>query len=141
MAFHFLFAFMCSILFSFVLTYVMKRRAHGPLGGLLYFFGIIFLFTAGLGFLLTPIGPMYRNVPWLSIAAIGLLVTLLVAELLPHHGKAIVVDRKKFMKEQDLDESVLEKEFSILLLLILLLLLAGIIYVVLSKPEKFHMTF
>jgi uncharacterized membrane protein YphA (DoxX/SURF4 family) len=119
----------------------MKRRAHVPLGGLLYFFGIIFLYTAGLGFMLTPVGPLYKNVPWLSLAAIGLLVMLLVAELLPHHEKAVVVDRKKFAAEQDLDESVLEKEFSILLLLILLLLVGGIIYVVLSKPEKFHMTF
>ena len=42
---HFLFSFFCSIIFAFILTYLLKRRAPGPLGGILYFFMIIFLFT------------------------------------------------------------------------------------------------
>ena len=95
MMIHFLFSFFCSIIFAFILTYLLKRRAPGPLGGILYFFMIIFLFTTALGFLLTPIGPVYKNVPWLSIAAIALVIMLLIAELLPHHEKGVIVKRKQ----------------------------------------------
>ena len=58
MMIHFLFSFFCSIIFAFILTYLLKRRAPGPLGDILYFFMIIFLFTTALGFLLTPMGPV-----------------------------------------------------------------------------------
>jgi len=140
MAIHFLFSFFCSIIFAFILTYFLKRRAPGPFGGILYFFSIIFLFTAALGFLLTPLGPMYKNVPWLSIAAIALLIMLLIAELLPHHGKGVIVKRKK-KSEADKDEQTLEKEFSIIIGIILVLLVAAVIYALTTNPDKFRMSF
>ena len=134
----FLFAFFCSIIFAFILTFFFKRRGPGPYHGILYFFAIIFLFTAAVGLLLTPFGPMVKNVPWLSIAAFGLLITLLIAEMLPHHEKAVTIKRKK---EEDEDEEVLEKEFGIILVLILLILAAAIVYALTSKPDTFKMTF
>jgi Ca2+/H+ antiporter len=124
-----------------MLTYIFKRRAPGPFGGILYFFAIIFLFTAALGLLLTPMGPMYKNVPWLSIISIGLLIMLLIAELLPHHEKAVTVKRKPVKNEEDEDEDVLEKEFGILVVLILVILVAAIIYAIASGPDRFKMTF
>ncbi len=141
MLIHFLFSFICSIFFAFILTYVFKRRAPGPFGGILYFFAIIFLFTAALGFLLTPMGPMYKNVPWLSIAAIGLLIMLLIAELLPHHEKAIIVKRKEKMSEEEKDEQLLEREFGLILIVILLLLVGATIYAITSNSDKFKMSF
>jgi hypothetical protein len=138
---HFVFSFICSIIFSFILTYILKRRAPGPFGGVLYFLGIIFTFTAGLGFLLTPIGPMYRNVPVLSIAMIALLIMLLIAELLPHHEKGVIVKRKTNEIIEDKDEEILEREFSYLMVFILVVLVAAIIYAITTHPEKFHMTF
>lgn len=123
-----------------MLTFFFKRRAPGPFGGILYFFAIIFLFTAALGLLLTPMGPMYKNVPWLSLIAIGLLIMLLIAELLPHHEKAVTVKRKP-VKEEEEDEQVLEKEFGIIVVLILVILVAAIIYAIASGSERFKMTF
>ncbi len=140
MIIYFLFSFFCSIIFAFILTYFLKRRAPGPFGGILYFFVIIFLFTAALGILLAPVGPMYKNVPWLSIAASALMIMLLIAELLPHHAKAIIVKRKK-KSEEDLDEETLEKEFGIIIVIIVVLLVAAIIYVVTGNPDKFKMSF
>lgn len=134
----FLFAFFYSIIFAFILTFFFKRRGPGPYHGILYFFAIIFLFTAAVGLLLTPFGPMVKNVPWLSIAAFGLLITLLIAEMLPHHEKAVTIKRKQAEEE---DEEVLEKEFGIILVLILLILAAAIVYALTSKPDTFKMTF
>lgn len=141
MLIHFLFSFFCSIIFAFVLTFFFKRRAPGPFGGILYFFAIIFLFTTALGLLLTPIGPMYKNVPWLSIASVSLLIMLLIAELLPHHEKAVTVKRKVPAGKDDKDEETLEKEFGIIIVIILVILVAAIIYALASHPDKFKMTF
>ena len=133
---HFLFSFLCSIVFTFVLTFFLKRRAPGPFGGLLYFFLIIFAFTASLGFLLTPIGPMYKNVPWLAIASISLLIMLLIAELLPHHEKGVIMKRHPEMTDEDLNEKMLEKEFSIIIVIILALLIGAVVYMVTAEPDK-----
>lgn len=141
MLIHFIFSFICSIIFAIVLTYFFKRRAPGPFGGVLYFFAIIFLFTVALGLMLTPMGPMYKNVPWLSIAAIGLLLMLLIAELLPHHEKAVLVKRKSIKNEEDEDEETIEKEFGIIIVIILVILVAAIVYAVVSHPDKFKMSF
>src|SRR5437868_12036990 len=113
MLIHFAFSFFCSIIFAFILTYLLKRRAPGPHGGAWYFFGIIFLFTAALGLLLTPMGPMFRHVPWLSIIAIAGLVTLLIAELLPHHEKGAIVKKTSIKEHDDISEHLLEKEFGV----------------------------
>ncbi len=141
MIIHFIFSFICSIIFALVLTYFFKRRGPGPFHGILYFFAIIFLFTAAMGLLLTPVGPMYKNVPWLSIFATGLLIMLVIAELLPHHEKAVTIKRKLPGEEEDEDEVVLEKEFSIITIVILVILAAAIIYAVTSKPDTFKMSF
>ena len=141
MLIHFAFSFFCSIIFAFVLTYFLKRRAPGPHGGVWYFFGIIFLFTAALGLLLTPMGPMFRHVPWLSIIAIAGLVTLLIAELLPHHEKGAIVKRTSIKEHEDINEHLLEKEFGIILVIILVVLVAAIIYAIYAGPDKFKMTF
>ena len=138
---HFFFSFVCSVIFALILSFIFKRRAPGPFNGILYFFGIIFTFTAALGLLLTPMGPMYKNVPVLSIAAIALLVMLLIAELLPHHEKAVIVKRKLVKSDEERDEETLQKEFSILLVLILVILVGAVIYAITAKPETFHMTF
>ena len=138
---HFLFSFFCSIIFAFILTYFLKRRAPGPFGGILYFFIIIFLFTTALGLLIKPMGPMYWHVPWLSITAIALLIMLLIAELLPHHEKGVIVKRKEKRSEEEMDEETLEKEFGIILAIILLGLVAAIIYAIVSGPDKFKMSF
>ena len=138
---HFAFSFFCSILFAFFLTYFLKRKAPGPFGGILYFFAIIFLFTVALGLLLNPIGPTFRNVPVVSIAAIGLLITLLIAELLPHHEKGVIVKRRHPETDADHAEHILEKEFGIIIGIIVIVLIAAIIYAVMSRPDKFKMSF
>lgn len=144
MIIHFAFSFVCSIIFAILLTYVFKRRAPGPFNGMLYFFGAIFIFTAALGLLLTPMGPTVKNVPVVSIAAVGLLVMLLIAELLPHHEKGMIVKRKKVEtkeEEEARNEEVIQKEFSLLMILILVILAGAVVYAITAKPGTFHMTF
>lgn len=140
MLIHLSFAFLCSIIFSIILTYVLKRKAPGPLDGMLYFFAIIFAFTAGLGLLINPIGPTYKGVPWAAIGAIALLIMLLIAELLPHHEKGMIVKHDPEISEEEKRERVLEKEFNILIGLIFVILFAAIIYVATSS-KQIHMSF
>ena len=141
MLIHLIFSFICSIIFTFILTYFLKRRSPGPFNGILYFFVIIFLFTSALGLLLTPIGPLYKNVPWLSIAAIALLIMLLIAELLPHHEKGVIVKRKEKLNEDKKNEDILEKEFGIIIAIIFIILIAAVVYALLSGPDRFKMSF
>jgi uncharacterized membrane protein YphA (DoxX/SURF4 family) len=140
MLIHLAFSFACSIVFALVLTYLLKRRAPGPFGGVLYFFAIIFAFTAGLGVLINPIGPMYKNVPWLAIGAIALLIMLLIAELLPHHEKGMIVKHDPELTEEEKNEATLEKEFNILIGLIFVILIAAIVYVA-TSGKQIHMSF
>jgi len=140
MLIHLAFAFICSIIFALVLTFVLKRRAPGPLNGILYFFAIIFAFTAGLGLLINPIGPTIKGVPWLAVAAIALLIMLLIAELLPHHEKGMIVKHDPEKSEEERNEDALEKEFNILIGLIFVILVAAIIYVATSS-KTIHMSF
>lgn len=129
MIIHLIFAFACSVIFTIILTYLLKRRAPGPFNGVLYFFILIFLFTAGIGVLINPIGPTFKGVPWLAIATISLLIMLLIAELLPHHEKGMIVKHDPELTEEEKDEQTLEKEFNLLIGLIFVILIAAIIYV------------
>jgi len=125
----FVFAFACSIAFAFFLTFFFKRRGPGPYHGILYFFAIIFSFTLALGVWMHPLGPIYKGVPWLAVIGTALLITLLIAELIPHKDKAQYVKTKKeIIEEEKMDEEVLKKEFSILMFIIFALLICGYVY-------------
>lgn len=129
MILQFILAFVCSIIFAIFLTFFFKRRGPGPFDGILYFFAIIFSFTLAMGVWLNPVGPMYKGVPWLAVLGTALLITLLIAELVPHSDKGKYVKTTKDLEaEEDKDEEVLEKEFSILAIIILLILVGAFIY-------------
>jgi uncharacterized membrane protein YphA (DoxX/SURF4 family) len=140
MLIHLSFAFACSVIFALILTYLLKRRAPGPFNGVLYFFAIIFVFTAGLGLLINPVGPMVKGVPWLAIGAIALLIMLLIAELLPHHEKGMIVKHDPELTEEEKNERTLEREFNIMIGLIFVILIAAIIYVA-TSDKQIHMSF
>jgi hypothetical protein len=123
-----IFAFFLSIFFTLILTYFFKRRAPGPFGGMLYFFAIVFLFTVAIGVWISPQpGPRIMNIPWVSLIGIGLLITLLLAEILPHRETRLVR-----VGEDSKDEEVLEKEFSalawIMIVVLVLAIIIGAIY-------------
>lgn len=101
----------------------------------MYFFAIIFVFTAGLGLLINPIGPTVKGVPWLAVAAIALLIMLLIAELLPHHEKGMIVKHDPELTEEEKNERTLEREFNILIGLIFVILIAAVIYVATSDKQ------
>ena len=127
----FVFAFIYSILFALILSFIFKRHAPGPFGGVLYFFAIMFFFTLAIGAWIHPVGPMFRNVPWLGILGGAFLIMLLIAELLPHKEKAVYIKKRAdLIKEENKDEEVLEKEFGILIWVIIIALIIAIIYAV-----------
>ena len=129
MILQFIFSFVCSIIFAVFLTFIFKRRGPGPFDGMLYFFGIIFSFTLAMGVWLHPFGPTFNGVPWLGVIGTALLITLLIAELIPHKDAGRYVKTKKELEaEEEKDEEILKKEFSILIAIILLILIGAFIY-------------
>ncbi len=72
-----------ALLFSAILVYGFRRRTAGPFDGMLFLFLIIFMFTWGLGSWMTPIGPVYGGVAWLSYLVISIIVMLLIGAMLP----------------------------------------------------------
>jgi len=125
----FIFAFLYSVIFALILTFVFKRRGPGPFHGILYFFCIILLFTFSFATLIKPIGPKFMDVPWFSILGFAFVIMLLIGELLPHKDKASLVKKRP---EEDIDEEVLDEEFGAFFWIILLVLVAAIIYAVFS---------
>jgi hypothetical protein len=125
----FIFAFLCSIFFSLILTFFFKRHAPGPFNGMLYFFAIVFLFTIAIGVWISPNpGPKVGNVPWVSLLSTGALITLLLAELLPHRETKMVRKRSLSASEEDEeDEEVLEKEFGVIAWVMIIGLILAII--------------
>jgi divalent metal cation (Fe/Co/Zn/Cd) transporter len=118
-----IFAFFLSIFFTLILTYFFKRRAPGPFGGMLYFFAIVFLFTLAIGVWISPQpGPRIMDIPWVSLIGIGLLITLLLAEMLPHRETKLIK-----VKQDAEDEEVLEKEFGALAWVMIIVLVAAVI--------------
>lgn len=82
-----------------------------------------------LGIWLHPFGPIYKGVPWLAVICTALLITLLIAELLPHKDKGQYVKTKnEIIDDEKEDEEVLKKEFSILIIIIFVILIGGYIY-------------
>ena len=128
----FIFAFFYSIIFALILSFLFKRHAPGPFGGILYFFAIIFLFTLAIGAWVRPMGPRIFNVPWLSFLAIAFVIMLLIAELRPHKERMDLIKRKQ--AGEDVDEEVLEKEFSIIVWVIIAGLVAAITYAIFRNP-------
>lgn len=138
----FFFAFFCSIIFAVFLTSIFKRHGPGPFNGILYFFAIIFCFTLTMGFWLHPIGPTLGGVPWLTIIGGGLLITLIIAEALPHKEKGKFVKTKKEIEEEEnLNEEVLKKEFSILGYVLIGLMIAAILYAAFTPKIAFNTGF
>ena len=72
-----------ALLFSAILVYGFRRRTTGPFDGMLFLFLIIFMFTWGLGSWMTPIGPVFGGVAWLSYLVISIVVMLLIGAMLP----------------------------------------------------------
>lgn len=72
-----------ALIFSAILVYGFSRRAAGPFDGMLFLFLVIFMFTWGLGSWMTPVGPVFGGVSWLSYLVIAIVVMLLIGAMLP----------------------------------------------------------
>lgn len=72
---------------------------------------------------------------WLTGVSFALLLTLLIAELLPHKEKSKHV-RISAKSEDDEDEEILEKEFSILAYIVIAVLVIAIVYAIFKPPIK-----
>lgn len=90
-----------ALLFSAILVYGFSRRAAGPFDGMLFLFLIIFMFTWGLGSWMTPIGPVFGGVSWISYLIIALVVMLLIGAMLPPSSPGRSAAAKRVAEEDE----------------------------------------
>jgi hypothetical protein len=114
----FLIALSIALLFTFVLGFGFRRKSPGV--GFLPMFLLIFLFVWAAGAWVAPVGPAAWDVPWLAFGIIGLIVTLLLATLIPPRPVRTAVQMKTSEQEQE------EKAESVALGLAFWVLLAGL---------------
>jgi len=77
-----LIAFLLSLIFS------LWFRGYGWGMGFFLFFLVLFLVTWAGGIWITPFGPVWMGVPWLSFVLVGLLIALIMATLLPDNRRS-----------------------------------------------------
>jgi len=97
----------CALLFSLLLVYGLRRRVPGPLNGILFLFLIIFMFTWAVGSWLVPVGPVHWGISWLGYLLVAVVVSLLLATLLPPFRP-----RSRIIPKAEVDETVRNREFS-----------------------------
>jgi hypothetical protein len=71
------------VAFLLTLIFAVGFRHHGLGIGLMLFFLILFLATWAGGLWVTPIGPLWGGLPWLSFLMVGIVMALLLAALIP----------------------------------------------------------
>jgi hypothetical protein len=76
-----LFALAIACLFTLVFAIGFRRQGWGI--GLMLFFLILFLATWSGGLWLTPIGPLWRGIHWLSFLLVGIITALMLVALTP----------------------------------------------------------
>jgi hypothetical protein len=113
------------LLFAFVLTMVMGRRAAGPFSGFLLFFLLIFMSVWAFGLWLAPLGPPVYGVHWLGFVITGLLLFLVIATVIPgaEPGPALDLERP----EKKAARRTMAMVFGIYFWLVILLFIALVI--------------
>jgi len=76
-------AFFVALFFAGTLLVVLHRRGPGPLAGFLFFFVLLFLGAWAAGVWARPFGPTIGGISWAAFLFSGLIVTLLLAALIP----------------------------------------------------------
>lgn len=76
-----LFALVIACLLTLIFAIGFRRQGWGI--GLMLFFLILFLATWAGGLWITPIGPLWWGIPWLSFLWVGIIMALLLAALIP----------------------------------------------------------
>jgi hypothetical protein len=85
--------FITEVLFALVVAFVLSLifsmgfRGYGWGMGFLMFFVILFLMTWAGGIWVTPFGPLWWGVPWVSFLFVGLLIALVMAALMPKNHR------------------------------------------------------
>lgn len=77
-----LFALVIACILTVIFAIGFRRQGWGI--GLMLFFLILFLATWAGGLWLTPIGPLWWGVPWLSFLLVGIMMALLLVALIPN---------------------------------------------------------
>jgi hypothetical protein len=78
-----LIALVFGIILAALLTYPLRREGPGPVGGLVFFFLLLFLAIWAGGRWLRPAGPPVYGVSWLGFLFVGILVALILAAAVP----------------------------------------------------------
>jgi hypothetical protein len=87
--------FISELLFALLIAFILAMifgiglRGYGWGIGFFLFFIVLFLVTWAGGIWITPIGPLWWGVPWLSFLFVGLLIALIMSALIPNRRRPV----------------------------------------------------
>ena len=93
-------AFVIAFALTLALALLFDRRGPGPMGGIFFFFGLVFLATWAGGVWVVPGGPFLWGVSWLGFLLVGLITALVLAAALP--------PRRRRLREEEVEGAPVE---------------------------------
>lgn len=121
----FLFALVIAFILSLIFSMIFRGYGWGM--GFLLFFVILFLVTWTGGVWVTPFGPIWYGVPWLSFLFVGLLIALIMAALIPDNRRRRKIHRPEIEEAEAEAETwlAIDAFFWVLMIALFIALITG----------------
>lgn len=120
-----LFALAIALFFTVVFTLLGRRAKPWPI--VLAFFLIVFLAAWAGGIWITPVGPAFLGIYWISFFTAGLIFALLIAATSAFSSRSSQNRKDEMRREEDL-EITISTFFWILLLALIIVIIIGYIH-------------
>lgn len=119
----FLIALIIAIFFTIVLA--VSGQKHRSWVKILAIFLIILLTSWAGGVWITPVGPTFSGIYWISYFIIALILALIMEVVSTLHAAPSKIDKKENQKKEESLEILLSISFFILLIVIIIIIIAG----------------
>lgn len=119
----FLIALIIAMFFTIVLA--VSGQKHRSWVKILAIFLIILLTSWAGGVWITPVGPTFSGIYWISYFIIALILALIMEVVSTLHAAPSKIDKKENQKKEESLEILLSISFFILLIVIIIIIIAG----------------
>lgn len=119
----FLIALIIAMFFTIVLA--VSGQKHRSWVKILAIFLIILLTSWAGGVWITPVGPTFSGIYWISYFIIALILALIMEVVSTLHAAPSKIDKKENQKKEESLEILLSISFFILLIVIIVIIIAG----------------
>lgn len=118
----FVIAFILSIIFGAAFRWERPER-RGLWPSVFFLFVIIFLVTWAIGGWVTPVGPSFGGIYWLSFLIVGIIAALILAAAIPPRRRPRNIEDAKRQMEESSEAQAMLGAFSWILFIALIIIL------------------